>query len=353
MESKNRYCAFFRVDANKIIGSGHLVRCRLLAGKLKSMNVKSVFVFEDIPEGFITQLSAENFDLYKLKNTLDETNELISLVKNSGCEKSIIITDSDKKLFYTKEFQLKVRESGIKLMTITFFADAHFYSDIILNQNIMAPELTYSTESYTEKLLGTEYVILDPRFAKLRNIAKPVWALKKNVVLISFGGADKPDRTSLVYESLQEFKDKIDKIIIVLGALYQHENKIRKLASESLIETGIYQNTNEMPQLMIEAKYAFTSGGLTAWELAVTRTLNIIIAGSERETLTGEYLGKKGFSYYLGNVNDIKPENIKYAFEEILINEEKNKAMVEKLNSVVNVNGIEKVTDKILEILER
>ncbi len=353
MENRFSKCAFFRVDANRKIGSGHFIRCRLLAEKLNTVDVKTFFVFKELPESYLTQLLEMGTETYQIQNEHNEADEIVSFIKNAGCGKSILITDTDEDLYYSREFQLKIKENEIKLMTITFYNKTHFYSDIILNQNIMAPELTYSTENYTEKLLGTEYVILDPRFAELRNIVKPVWALKKNVVLISFGGADKPDRTSLVYESLQEFKDKIDKIIIVLGALYQHGNKIKKLVSESLIETEIYQNTNEMPQLMIEAKYAFTSGGLTAWELAVTKTLNIIIAGSERETLTGEYLGKKGFSYYLGNINDVKPENIKDAFEEILINGEKNKALVEKLNSVVNVNGIEKVADKILEVLER
>ncbi len=348
--NKNRYCAFFRVDVNNEIGSGHFVRCRLLAEKLNATKIKTFFIYKELPGSYNKQLSELGFETYQIQNG-EETDEIISFVNNCGCGKSILITDSDKDLFYSKEFQLKIKESGIKLMTITFYDKTHFYSDIILNQNIMAPGLKYSTEEYTIKLLGTQYVILDPRFEEIRKNKKPVWNEKNNVVLISFGGVDKPDRTSFVYEILKEFEQQIEKIIIVLGALYGNKNKIEKLIENSKVETELYQNTGKMPYLMAESKYAFTSGGLTAWELGVTKTLNIIIAESDREYLSGKYIGENGFGYFLGRMSELSRERLVNSLNSIFGNHDKNIKMVENLSAGIDPAGANKVVENILKVL--
>ncbi len=350
MNRQPNKCAFFRVDANRKIGSGHLVRCRLIADKLMQKGVKPFFIYNEIPERYKIELAEKGFGTVQIDNTENETGVLTGIIKNSGCEKSILITDSDKELFYKKEFQLAVRSKNTALMTITFYNKTHFYSDIILNQNIMAPHLKYSTEPYTEKLLGTEYVILDPRFTEIKN-KNISWEKKENIVLVSFGGADKADRTVLVYDILQNFSEFIDKIIVVVGALYENKETLEKLISGSKINTELFINTDKMPFLMSEAKYAITSGGLTAWELGVAKTLNIIISESERENLSGKYLGDHGYCYFLGNVNGISSDKIKVMLNEILSNPGKNKAMVEKLYAEINPKGVDKVAEIILQKL--
>ncbi len=350
MENRFSKCAFFRVNANRKIGSGHFIRCRLLAEKLERKGIKAFFIYNELPENYLKEVKDKGFGVFEIENVVNETEKLIGIIKKANCEKSILITDSDKKIFYSKEFQLRVRENNIVLMTITFYADTHFYSDFILNQNIMAPSLEYSTEPYTEKLLGTRFVVLDPRYSEIA-VQNENWESKNNVVLISFGGVDKPDRTGFVYEALQEFSGVIDKIIVVTGALYQNQNNLEKLISQSKIDTELYRNTNRMPFLMAESKYAFTSGGLTAWELGVTKTLNIIIAESEREFLSGKFLGENGYCYFLGKINEVSVDKLKESFNVILSNANNNKIMVEKLFAEIDPYGTEKVVEKIVQKL--
>ena len=350
-EPIKKYNVFFRVDANRTIGSGHLVRCRLLAKQLKKENINSYFIYREIPDLYIQEMQNENFTCVKISETQNETTNIIEIINRFNSGNSLLITDSDEEIFYTKEFKLKIKNAGIRLMTITFKNNNHFYSDIVHNQNIMAPALSYSTEPYTVRLLGTEFVILDPQFAEIQRKVEINWRTKKNNVLISFGGSDKPDRTSLVYKLLQNFPGKIEKIIIIIGALYQYKNILEKLIPESIIETELFQNTDKMPYLMSESKYAITSGGLTAWELGVTKTLNIIISHSQRETISAKFLTEHNYAYYLGNISSLKENDIKNNLAVIFNNDDVNSKLVENLYKKINASGIEPVVEEIKKLL--
>jgi len=351
LKHNNKYCAFFRVDANKKIGSGHFVRCRILAESLNNNGFRIFFVYTGLPEKYKSELLNKNFGVYEIPPLTDETDTLVEIINKQKCSSSILITDSDKENFYTSKFQLGIKNNNIKLMTITFRNDFHFYSDILHNQNIMAPELNYSAENYTVKLLGTEYVILDSRYSEIAD-QKIKWEEKKNIVLISFGGTDEADRTSKVYRVLQNFAGKIEKIIVVTGAMYENRALLENLISKSKILTEMYQNTDRMPYLMREAKYAFTSGGLTAWELGVTNTLNIIISSTPRENLSGKFIGKKGYGYYFGNAENVTENELKIGTARVFSDVEKNKKIVNLIASKINPRGTEKVVQKIIEIME-
>ncbi len=335
---------YIRVDANKTIGTGHLVRTEILADELAKNNFIINFICKDIPKDYSQKLINKSYKIYRLKNNDSELKEISQIINDKN--KSILIIDSDKPEFYTKEFQTKIKKQNIKLMIITFYNNHHFYADIVLNQNIMALSQKYSCEPYTKLLLGPKNVILKEDYRKIaQSLDKYKTKLPNKTVLLSFGGIDKPNRTEFVYKALLNCKNKVDKIIIVLGSMYEHKAEIEELAKNDKIKTEIYQNTQKMPYLQAEADIMISSGGLTVWEAGAFKTLNIIMGFSEREQIGGKFIGNNNLGYYLGIKEDFDTNKLSETLEQIIYNN--NDSIITKLYENIDVNGIQKVINQI------
>jgi len=338
---------FFRVDADSIIGSGHVIRCEIIADtireKQKSLNI--YFICRSIPEGFGERLRSKGYEIIILNDDLDkEFDEQKSIL--SQYPSSILIIDSDIGLYYTKEYQLGIKAIVDRLAIITFYNDCHFFADIVHNQNIMAKHSDYSVEPHTKLLLGSEYVILNKRFRQLakekNNKNQTGYDLN---ILLSFGGADEPNRTKTIIEALSLLNNRISKIVIVLGALYTQREELEQLIKNCHIQTVLYQNTDKMPELMFDSDLAITSGGLTSWELGVLRVPNIIIPHSKREILSARYLGENKYAFVIYDFLKKNKKDIASYLNKVLNSDYDFR--VENLSNELNEDGI----DKFVEIL--
>ena len=339
---------YIRVDANNKIGSGHLIRAEILADELVNAGINIFFICKQIPEAYKSKLENKN---YKVIIPPYDEQEEIAILNSIHTKNNLVITDSDDKVFYTKEFQQNIRKYGNKLMTITFYNDTHFYSDIILNQNIMATSQTYSTEPYTIKLLGTKYLILkkDYRILAAKNENKKQIPDKKTI-LLTFGGSDADDKTSFVYKALTKAKsDKaIKKIIIVLGALYQNKEHIENLTKLSGIPTEIYINTPKMPYLIYESDVMISSGGLTVWEAAALQKPVIILSSSDREIKSAKFLNDKQLAHYIGTKKDwTTQEKLSSELLKIITNNPLLESLANNFHKVVDTKGVFRVTEAI------
>jgi len=339
---------YIRVDADNMIGTGHLVRTEILADELSKNNYQINFLCRSIPKNYSDKLESKNYQVLILNNSESEQEVLLDVIEQKN--ESILIIDSDFEEFYSKKFQLSIRDNGIKLMIITFYHKYHFYADIILNQNIMALSQSYASEDYTIKLLGPKNVILNNDYKIIsKNLDNFKTNLKNKTILLTFGGVDQPDRTSFVYKSLMQIEHKPDKIIVVLGALYGNRKNLENVVNESRIPTEIYQNTLKMPYLLAESDIVFNSGGLTVWEAGVLKALNIIIGFSNREQIGGRFIGDNKLGIYLGKKNDFTLESLSEKIDAIIIKE--NTELVNNLSSKIDVNGVNNIIKSIKELL--
>jgi len=210
----------------------------------------------------------------------------------------------------------------------------------------MALSQEYDCSVHTKKLLGPRYVILENNYKEIyKNIDHYKTNKEKKTILITFGGVDKPDRTSLVYKALVMNKQHINKIIIVLGSMYQHKQKIEKLAREFKEKTEVYQNTTKMPFLFAESDIVFNSGGLTVWEGSVFSNLIVIMGHTEREILGGKFIGENNYGIYLGTKSDYDIKKLSNKISDILNRD--NTLLIYRLEKEIDVNGVEKVVNVI------
>lgn len=341
---------FFRVDANSKIGSGHLKRCEIIAQEFLDLqfNLNVYFILKETCKNY--EVSIENDNLYVVRlneNNNNQADLLEQLEILNNFKKNILIVDSNNPFYYTKKYQKSIKNTGTKLVLISFWNDRHFYADIVHNQNIRAPYLSYSCESYTKLLLGLEYVILNKRFREINETKKngKINSNSKFVVFVSFGGSDQMKITAKVLQAIRDFKG-LKKIIVVIGSMYVGVHELKKIIKSISVKTEFYQNTDKMAELMEECDIAITSSGLTIWELAALNKANIIIPTSSTEKITTNFIADHDLAYIIDPEDNLR-EGILNFFSEY----NKMREQGSKLMSKIKTDGVTHFCNRCLELI--
>ena len=151
-----------RADGNANIGLGHIQRCLTLSSQLKKKGAKVIFVVKE-DKIVKEKVKQEGFEVIELEHNLNLDKDLRYIVKTIKENKiDILITDSYE---FDEKYLIEVKKNVALLVSIDDLAEIAFPSDILINQNIYAKELSYrSLTAKTEFLLGPEYALLKEEF---------------------------------------------------------------------------------------------------------------------------------------------------------------------------------------------
>ncbi|NNF22309.1 MAG: UDP-2,4-diacetamido-2,4,6-trideoxy-beta-L-altropyranose hydrolase [Saprospiraceae bacterium] len=335
--------AVFRADASPIIGGGHMHRCLILAEELAKLGFMIAFISNEISSFYKSRIENKQFRLYFNEDGSEEDEFLLSTLNKIGdqVQNKILIIDSDIEALQNSLLQVKVRSLRWKLMYFVFHDRQKLDADIILNQNIRAHELEYQIPEQSVRLLGTNFVILDKGFNHIQN-KLPEFADKKNILFAFFGSADAKNRSHTILKLILDSELKFEKIILVVAKLNQKLEQIKILAESKPKLIELHIQTDSIHELMSEAKFAFTSGGLSLWELASCKVSQIVVPTSEREQLTLDYCRDHGLVHTIGEPENLSSKAFADIIKKIMANEN-NEAMVNKFYKLVNTKGVEKV----------
>lgn len=282
----------FRVDASVWIGSGHVMRCLVLADVLK--NIAYEVSFACLPQQgdlidyikkrghHVTRLTPELSPLIPTddadylgwlqrsveKDALDFVKQVIQV--------DIVVTDH-----YAIEanWQSIVKKAmACRLVAIDDLNRVHD-ADCIIDQT-----LGRKVEEYPGKatvLAGTDYALLGASFSQYRPIitdkSPPITIAK---VLISMGGIDAPNATLSVLKSLV---GKVEATFtVLLSPRAPHYQKVVTWCDEYDSITH-FDFIDDMALLMAEHDIAIGAPGTTSWERACLGLPSIIIPLAENQ----------------------------------------------------------------------
>ncbi len=344
---------FIIADANQKIGTGHVMRCAILARLLQSKGIQVTYVVADTAPFMQQWIVEHGFGLQVLTHAQrDDTATLIQSLQVQSSEKHILLFDSDRNAFYAPAYQQTLRQAGWGLTMITFHNPEAFYVHILHNQNPLAFDTVYQTPLSTQKLLGLEYVILKPEYTRLYEQSSVKSVARLSTIMLTFGGSDQWDLTRRILGLLEQVTmDQPLNIIVVVGALYQHTSALDALAKSSRHQIEIFVNTPEMPNLMYRADMAITSGGLTVWELACCKTVNFVIPTSIREINTAKRLQSEDLIHFIGSLENISDEAIIKQIEQMLQSTAKHQEMVDRFYKKINPRGAQRVVEAMEKLL--
>lgn len=319
-----------RVEGNKKLGLGHVIRCLSIAKQLKKNSVKVIFIISD--SGIKKIIEDRKYQVFMINKKNQESAAIKKILVNEQVK--IIVFDSKKK---TLSNILKEIPSKIKIV----FVDNTRYQnevDLIVLPGIKEQFIKYPKNS----IYGLEYVLLNP------SIRRSSRRKEKNTILLSTGGSDKYNITEKVVSKFLKLNAEF-KMKIVLGKFYKEKDKIKTLI-ECDERFQVYDNPKNVTEIMNSCVVGIITFGITVYEAAYLRLPVFVISHSNENHKAALKVEQYGWSKYLGKYNEIEYQNMCKKILKYLHNKKSLQKMI-KAGKIVDGKGNIRVVNNIMKLI--
>jgi len=290
---------YIRVDANEIIGMGHIMRCLSIAQEMQRWGEDVIFVVADQkPLEILQKRGFSAVCLHSRWNNLDtELDTLVGIVRRNNVGR--ILIDS----YYITENYLKTLQ---KYAEITYLDDLDSFLypvDRLINYNIYAETLNYN-ERYQRENIKTEFA-LGCLYAPLRTEFSGIsYTTEEDVtkIIITSGGTDHYDATDCILQMLLGFEWFADiKCYVIVGKFNENRRKLQEHWG-MLPNVELLFDVQNMAGLMAQCDIAVTAGGVTIYELMACGIPSVVYTLADNQYATAEYISRKGLMPWVGDI---------------------------------------------------
>ena len=280
-----------RADASTTLGAGHVMRCLVLAGRLRALGVASRFVCRAGPGDLSDAVRAAGHALTVLppddgageRNAIDAAECLAALAPVATGRWAWVVADHYR-LDARWERTLRAA-TGARMLAIDGQADRPHDADLLLD-----PAGWPGSEARWDALLPPHCRrLIGPRHALLRNEFHAAQRLpaaadgERLRIVIAFGGMDAPDATGRVLDALTAAPVPDLAIDAIVGAGCPHiAAHAARAAHDARI--ALHRQPPAVAALMRRAHLAVCAGGGTLIELCALQVpaLVVTIAANQR-----------------------------------------------------------------------
>jgi UDP-2,4-diacetamido-2,4,6-trideoxy-beta-L-altropyranose hydrolase len=295
----------FRADASLHIGTGHVMRCLTLADSLRAEGHQCHFICREQPGHLVQKIQNLGFSVHTLPAVPSPATGVIPAPYDQWLgadwttdaqQTSVLIQGLCLDWLITDHYALdrdwehfiQRQHPRLNLMVIDDLANRHHHCHILLDQNLGRQASDYAPWVGTEckVFAGADYVMLRSEFTRLRPYSLARRATSQlHSILISMGGIDNDDATSLVLRTLQDTPmPSSTQITVVMGGGAPHIDSVKAIAAQMPYATRVVVNASNMAQLMADSDLAIGAAGSTSWERCHMGlpTLMVILAANQQ-----------------------------------------------------------------------
>lgn len=310
----------FRVDASLQMGSGHVMRCLTLADALTVHGVECLFVSRALAGNLHDLMRQRGFEPLVLPDLLlegqaeDVDSSEPTHASWLGCGWRHDAAQTDALLSRCKpdwlvvdhyaldaQWEFSMRSACQRLMVIDDLADRNHHCDLLLDQNLgrNATDYVQRVPLGSQILTGTQYTLLRPQFAELRNYSlhRRSQRVLRNI-LVTMGGVDQQNATQQVLAALRECTlPKGCMVTIVMGQQAPWLDQVREFAAGMACATEVLVNISDMAQRMADSDLAIGAAGSTAWERCCLGLPSLMVVLADNQRSAAEELERAGAAY--------------------------------------------------------
>ena len=340
---KERKVLLLRADGSTQIGTGHLMRCLALGQAWREAGGEVLFITACREEGLLHRLSDEGFSVHPLKNPYPHEEDL--KVTGSCLNQHLgawLVLDG---YHFDGLYHQRVKAVGARLMVIDDMAHLpHYAVDIILNQNIHGPELSYSAGPETRLIGGTSYALLRREFLPWQEWKREFPELARKI-LVTLGGADPENITRKVIQGLKKFPLRPLEVSVVVGPANPHLKDIEEELSSASFSYRLLQSANDMPCLMAWADVAVSAAGSTVWELAFMGLPALLLVVAKNQRGAARKLQQARIFQILGAEDRVESKGIGENLAGLVGKREVRRKMSKRARLLVDGLGAKRVAD--------
>ena len=315
---------YFRVDASLEIGTGHVMRCLVLAQELKKLGFICEFIVKNHEGSLNKSIADEGFKIHTLLLPQEKKIDMyadgdhskwlgsdwlydakLTLDVISKSQNNILIVDH---YGIDDRWECLVKNATTKLVVIDDLANRGHKCDLLIDYGIDRKDNDYAklVPSFCKLLTGVKYVFMSPAFKKYRQISqKRLNNSDLNSWLIFMGGVDKYNNTSVAIKALEKiFFNKKIKVRVVLGRSSQWIDDIKRLIGNSTLDIELIINTKNMAKLICESDCGIGGAGISSLERAYLGLPTITLVMAENQKSGASALERLGIAKVIPNIKD-------------------------------------------------
>lgn len=310
--------AVFRVDASLNMGSGHVMRCLTLADALRAQGGECHFICREHQGNMLEFIRQRGYSVIALpagpehfQPAADSAPPVLAHAAWLGCDWLLDAEQSRPVLEWIQPDWLVVDHYALdarwetalrpyyrKLMVIDDLADRHHDCDVLLDQTFGRNPADYGpwAPSACTLLCGSQYALLRPEFAALRN-----YSLQRREspqlehLLVSMGGVDKDNTTCRVLEALKTSELPANcRITVVMGITSALLADVHQQAEQMPWATTVRVGVSDMAQLMADSDLAVGAAGASSWERCCLGLPAVMVVLAENQRQVAQGLGQVG-----------------------------------------------------------
>ena len=313
----------FRVDASLNMGTGHVMRCLTLAQVLKENGANVEFICRKHEGNLIVKIRSSGFVVHELK-VFEETevdtklahSHWLGATQQQDADDCIDILKAEKSNWLIvdhyaldSQWQKRLKPYYEKLMVIDDLADRKHQCDILLDQTFGRQKKDYSalTPEDCKLLLGSQYALLRPEFAKWR-----AYSLKRRNnpkfkrLLVNMGGVDVDNITESVLDELKICNLPSDlKITVVMGGLAPHIESVKSKAITLPYKTEVKVDVGNMAEIMANSDIAIGAAGSTTWERCCLGLSTIQIVTAKNQQFSAQTLARQNIVKLVNKIKEV------------------------------------------------
>lgn len=314
----------FRCDASTKIGSGHVMRCLVLADLIAHRGLSSLFICRQHQGHCGTQITDKGYRLVLLPlqspvdvsqasgSSPDYRTWLGAEMAEDAAQTIDIIRDVDATWVVADHYAIgadwerRVKAAtGARLLAIDGQANRSHACDQLLDPSFSVQGKERWADLVPAEctvFAGLRYALLRPEFKQARKhmeaTPKPKSAIKR--LFICFGGFDHANATACAVEAVMALERHDWLVDVVVGAGYPHLSALRQLIG-SRSGIALHVAPANMAKLMAQADLAVSAGGGMVIELAYLAVPSLVLCVAHNQRAMVEALAERGAVIPLGD----------------------------------------------------
>jgi len=322
ISSQEKPDVIFRVDASTRIGTGHVMRCLQLADDLMDSGRVVWFVCRAHKGHMAKEIRRHGhktilLPLNKIERIVNLGEELdystwLGVPWEQDVEQTLDkIPDNCLKWLVVDHYGIDRNwesrfktVTGAKVLVIDGMANRIHNCDILLDQ-------TYSPSgeerwkgllpSTCRRLVGPKFALLRREFIEARRSYRKRDGIIRRI-LITFGGVDEPNVTSVAIEALDKLPCENLEIDVAIGARNPHFAGLSKKFHQQR-NIHLHLQPKNMAQLMANADLSISAGGTLLLEQCFMQLPSVVVSIAHNQIGPARALHDLGAVAYLGNVD--------------------------------------------------